>query len=180
MLKRLLDEIYSAHPAEFRAPGSPQDAARLLAQVTPRTSLSSFFSEAVVGAVSVERVSLRRHRPFLSSSFAPFFRGSFTVESGQTVLRGTFGPHPLVKGFVTLWFGFVGFFVATSLVLGPSLAADEGRSWWSGLLAGLGFAGAGLLIGLVGFFGVRFSKWLSRDDAEQMRRHITSALQNAA
>jgi len=42
----------------FPPPGSPEAVARLLAQATPRGSLSYLFSSALVGAVSVERVGL--------------------------------------------------------------------------------------------------------------------------
>lgn len=180
MIRRLFDEIYGGCPAEFVAPGSPEDAVRLLADATPRTSLSSLFADAIVGAVTVDRVVLRRHHVFFHNGFAPQFRGHFTLESGRTVLHGRFELHPLAKAFMTTWFGCVGFFSTFSLVIAPGIAVEKGVPWLAGLLVGLGFAAAGLLLGFLGLGFVRFCKRLAMTDAEFIRDHIESTLRAPA
>src|SRR5262249_51775573 len=132
MLRRLFDEVYGGDAAAFPAPGSPQQAADLLARATPRTSLHSPFQNGVVGAVRVERVSLRYHRAGIRNSFAPFFRGQFSIESGQTVLRGAFGLHPIAKAFMTVWFGIVG-----CSGLGGLVIAVQGAGSGAGVLSSL-------------------------------------------
>lgn len=176
MLKRLREEIYGGVPAEFAALGSPDETAHRLAQGSRR----GFARPAVAGRVSVEHVALRRSRLFSGNSFAPVFRGAFTADSGQTVLRGRFQLHPFVQAFVTLWFALIGVFCAIFLILGPSRAAEEGGPWRLGLLVGIVFATGCVLLGLVGFALLRFSKWLSRDDVAEIRHHITDLLEKGA
>ncbi len=57
MLGRLVDGIFGWSFAEFPSSGSPEDAARLPSQATPRSALGPLFSDAVVGTVSVKRVT---------------------------------------------------------------------------------------------------------------------------
>lgn len=135
IFNRLRKEIYGVEQAEFAAAGSPEAAVRRLALGTRRWSLSA----AVVGRVSVDRVVLRHHRPFLNDSFASVFRGCFTAECGQTLLRGRFQLHPSVQALITVWFGFVGIFCVISPVAGASIAAKQGDPWWLGVLIGLAF-----------------------------------------
>ncbi len=176
MLKSLREGIYGGVPAEFAAHGSPEEAARRLAQGSRR----GFARPAVFGRVSVEHVALHRSRFFASNSFAPVFRGAFTADSGQTVLRGRFQLHPFAQAFMTLWFALVGVFCAVFLILGTSAAAEEGGPWWLGLLVGIVFATGCLLFGIGGFALLRFSKWVSRDDVAEIRRHITELLEEGA
>jgi len=172
MLRRLREEIYGGVPEEFPTDGSPEQAAQRLAQGTGR----GFFRRAVVGRVSVERVTLRRQRALFGSSSGVVFRGTFTSESGRTVLRGCFQFHPFFQALLTLWFGSLGFFSALSLVLFPNAALEQGAPWWQGMLAGVAFATAGLVFGFLAFRFLRFHKWLYRSDVSEIRDHIRDVL----
>jgi hypothetical protein len=174
-LRRCFDEIYGETPASFEAIGSPDEAARRLAAATPRSALGSLFTESVVGAVSVDRVVLRRHRPSVSNSFAPYLRGRFTVEDGRTVLRGAFGLHAFVKLFLGVWFGFA----SLAAVMAAVGAQQPGGAPLSGIEAWLArafFAAVPLAFGGIGFLFVRFGKWIARGDAAYIRRHVEAAL----
>jgi hypothetical protein len=175
VFRRLFDEVYGGDGAEFPAPGSPQQAADLLARATPRTSLQTPFQNGVVGAVRAERVSLRYHRAGIRNSFAPFFRGQFSVESGQTVLRGAFGLHPIAKAFMTVWFGIAGCSGLAAVVI-----AVQGVVSGAGILSRLSVAVGALLFTALGFVFLRFAKWISRRDPEQIRLHTRGALRIAA
>jgi hypothetical protein len=162
MLKSLLDEIFGGVPEEFAAAGSPEEAARRLAEETPRRFA------ATVGRVSVEHVVLRRSR---SRSNGFEFRGRFVVESGRTLLRGRFQLAPSVQAFHTLWFGAVAWIPLHTFVHGVE---ERGASWWSGVAVG---AACGLLFGLFGFGLLRLNKSLSRTDNAKIRQHIKMALE---
>jgi hypothetical protein len=175
-VRRLVDSIYGAIPAEFTAPGSPEEAARTLAAATPRSALASLFTEAVVGPVTVDRVSLRRHRPAVNNSFAPYFRGRFTFASGRTVLAGSFGLHPAVKGFMTVWFGLVGVAFVAGLAMMAGGAIGAGASDASSRLTGLAVAGSAALFAALGLVFAQFGQGIARDDAERIRSHVETAL----
>ena len=68
--------------------------------------LFGFGSKPFVGRVSESSFSLRR-RIMYRNSFQTVLRARMRPERGGTVISGTCGMHPLVKGFMLIWFGGV-------------------------------------------------------------------------
>jgi hypothetical protein len=174
--RTIFEEIYGSTPAVFDAPGGPDEAARLLRAATPRSYWSTLFAERVVGPVSVERVALHRHLPSIRIGSAPVFRGRFVNDAGRTVLRGGFGLRRTVQVFVTLWLCGVSFSCAVAPGVGIAAAIKSGRPWWIGVIAGLFFSLAGMVLAGVGFAILKLSKVLRQGDAERIAGHIKSAL----
>ncbi len=176
MFRLIVDTIYGVTPARFDAPHEPEEAALLLRGATPGSSLATLFVESVVGRVSVERVRLHRYKPFLRIGATPVFRGRFVRDSGRTVLQGEFGLQRVVQAFMTLWFCCVGVWCLVAPGLGIRAAIDSGQPWWTGVIAGLLFSLAGLLLAAGAYAILEFSKRLARSDIERIEKHIRTAL----
>ena len=179
MIRRLLKEIYGGYPVSFPVNGSPEQASRALHERTARDKLVSCFTDAVVGSVSVDRVVLRRSRPLFYNSFAPIFRGRFTLHSGLTHLVGRFALPPFVQVFMSISFLFLMVFCASGFVLGPIVALEKGGPLWIGILLGVASASVGLGFGFFMFGFVKFLKSSSNADVEEIKQHIESALRLA-
>jgi len=173
ILGLIFEEIYGASPAAFDAPGEPAEAAGLLMAATPRTTL---FVERVVGPVSVERVALHRHLPFIRIGIAPVFRGRFVNEAGRTVLQGGFALPRSVQVFVTLWLCGLGAWCVIAPGLGIAAAIDSGQPWWIGVIGGLFFSLAGVVLAAIAYAILRVSKRLAQGDIERITAHIKLAL----
>jgi hypothetical protein len=175
-LRLIFEEIYGASPAAFDAPGEPAEAAGLLMAATPRSFWTTLFVERVVGRVSVERVTLHRHLPFIRIGSAPVFRGRFVNEAGRTVLQGGFALRRTVQVFVTLWLCAVGAWCVIAPGLGIAAALNSGRPWWAGVIGGLFFSLAGVVLAAVAYAILKLSKRLAQRDIDRITAHIKSAL----
>ena len=151
----------------FSSPYSlPQAVERLGAAVKP-TALHTPFREAVVGRVSDTRVRLRRHRPLVRNGFAPIFTGAFATRDGVTRLEGRFGLHPMVRIYLSLWYGIlavmVGVYTTAALRGGPL----RDTAMFVAILAALAIFPAVM---------TRVGRWLGRRDADYISEVIRRAL----
>ena len=175
MLRYLYDEIHGATKVVFDVPANLTDPIKQLADATPWSLFASWKKESVVGSVSSKRVTLRRHRPFLSNSYALVFRGEFRSDSGQTQLIGAFGLHPYAKWFMTIWFAFILLFIPLPIVLGIAASDYSLREMAIGALAGAAISAGGCVMLLCGIGLLRFGKCLAKDDVSKISAHIESS-----
>ena len=141
---------------ELVSPLPPEECEARLREATDRDGLLSWFgSRPVLGRVSGRSVRLRKRIGY-RNSFQTFLTGSLEERDGSTVFRGQAGVHPLVTGFMAVWFGLL------ILLGGAAFVAGVG-----GLLGGRGHV-LGVIVPAVGLaFGVGlvwFGRWLARNE----------------
>ncbi len=102
----------------------------------------------------------------VGTPFKPFFIGHFEVRGDVTVLIGKFTMLPLVKVFMSFWFGMCGLFAGAVLLGGFKPQARN---------ATLFLAAAGLMIS-GGIALVAAGKWFARNDAAWLSELIATAL----
>jgi hypothetical protein len=141
---------------ELETPLSPDECeARLRAVVGADLFVSWFSTRPVVGWVSGRSVRLRKRIGY-RNSFQTFLTGTLYGQAGGTVFRGQAGTHPLVRGFLAVWFGGV-------ILIGSALmvAAVAGRLTRGSPLLGVAIPPLLLAFG----FGVfRLGRWLARGE----------------
>jgi hypothetical protein len=136
-----------------------------LRAATKRSVFSALSETAAVGKVSEKSVRLQRVIPMIGNSFKPFFLGRFQSIEGKVLLVGRFTMLPIMKVFMTFWFGFVtltsvGFLFAVNstipvpAVLGPFVMVGGGVA----MLA--------------------LGKWLARNDIAWLSEVIEGALKS--
>jgi hypothetical protein len=97
-----------------------------------------------------------RKRISYRNSFQTFLIGSLEGRDGATVFRGRAGMHPLVIGFMAVWFGLL------ALIGGAAFVATVG-----GLIAGQSQPLGAIIPLLMAAFGVGlvwFGRWLARGE----------------
>jgi hypothetical protein len=166
MLRWFVRLLFDSTPAEFHsAYGLAESVARLSA-ATKRSAFSALGETAAVGKVSEKVVRLQRVIPMMGNSFKPFFIGHFEVRGEVAVLIGKFTMLPLVKVFMSFWFGMVILFSGVML-----LGGSKPQSPKAIIFALQPF----LMIG-VGIIGVVAGKWFARNDAAWLSERIATAL----
>ncbi len=168
MAVSLFERIYPSRPLTLQAPGSVSDAVRRLEGAVSRSALRTLFRESLVGSVSPSSVVVRRYRPWRSgNSFGPTFVGRFVQEPDAVRLEGAFTLHPLMRWVMTLWFSFVGLFLAVGVVriIAHPIMGDE-----------LLFVAAALGLGLWGVGLLRFGRWVGRKDVPYIETGLAAAL----
>jgi hypothetical protein len=164
MFRWLWRLLYESTPAEFRSAFGLEESVERLRAATKRSVFSALSETAAVGKVSEKSVRLQRVIPMVGNSFKPFFLGQFQSNNGQVLLVGRFTMLPIVKLFMTFWFGFVtltsvGFLfglnstIPAPAVLGPFVMVGGGVA----MLA--------------------FAKWLARNDVAWLSEVIEDALE---
>ena len=103
------------------------------------------------------------------NSFAPSYFGCIEGGTGSTRISGRFKLHPIVRGFLVLWFGALAFGGGLMILL-PSSA------WGSGRPPSLFLVLAPVGMGLLGFAFVRFARRLARRQVESIRCFLRSEL----
>ncbi len=169
MIRRLMDVIYGAVPADFESEFGLDESVKRLSSATKRSVFGALTHQAAVGRVSKRRVVLQKVIPFFGNSFKPFYTGEFREANGRVVLTGRFAMHWSVKTFMTLWFGFCALWTVLAIV--PLLMRDP-SAWWFPL------GGMGMFVAGVSF--VAFGKWLARNDIPWLSKVIQDALSGAA
>ena len=159
--------LFGSYPKTFESSYNVEESVRMLRAATKRSVFSSFLSQNAVGRVSAERVSLQRVIPLVGNSFKPFFVGQFERKNGRVLLEGHFTMHLFAKIFMSIWFGFVIFWIA----LATYQAIAEGKGNWHLPFFGLGLFLAGLVMVLIG-------KWFARNDMAWLSRVISAALKS--
>ncbi len=132
-------------------------------------SFSSIFgSKPIAGKVTETSLRLRKRIGY-RNSFQNFLTATMRPEGTGTVISGEFAMHPIVRVFMTIWFGGVILIGGTMFIgtIGGFLfgLAPHGDNAWIGVVVPP-------LMLLFGFALVRFGSYLARDEA----RFITDFL----
>lgn len=154
--------LYESTPAEFRSAFGLEESVKRLRAATKRSVFSALSEAAAVGKVSEESVRLQRVIPMVGNSFKPFFVGRFQMSDGKVLLVGRFTMLPLVKVFMTFWFGMV--LTSIGLLIGSTSPAPR-----PAMLVPFVMLGGGLAM-------VAFGKWLARNDMAWLSGVIEAAL----
>jgi hypothetical protein len=169
MLRWFGDLLFDSTPAQFPSDCGTAEAVRRLGTATRRWfSLRGAFTQAAVGTVAIDRVWLRRYRPFFHNGLQPYFVGRFVEIGGKATLVGQFGLSFWTKAFMCLWLGFC---LLWTLGAAASIAYDPG--------APIAFPLAGLAMFGLGIAFVVGAKALSRDDVSWLSSTIQDALERA-
>ena len=136
------------------SPFTPEDCAdRLQAAMGP-------FSE-VEGRVETGWVRLRK-KIFIRNSFQTFLHATLAPCGTGTRLRGTLGVHPVVKGFMGVWFGGLGLFGVIGVIKGaPPL---PGLLMLSGMI-------------VFGVVMIWFCRFMARGEERLLMEFVTSTLE---
>jgi hypothetical protein len=165
MFRWLWRLLYESTPAEFRSAFGIEESVERLRAATKRSVFSALSQTAAVGKVSEKSVRLQRVIPMVGNSFKPFFLGRFESREGKVLLVGRFTILPIIKVFMTFWFGMVTLgsvgllFGLTSTILAPAV------------LGPFVMLGAGVAM-------VAFGKWLARNDVAWLSEAIENALES--
>ncbi len=165
MFRWLWRLIYESTPAEFRSAVGLDESVERLHAATKRSVFSALSEAAAVGKVTKDSVRLQRVIPMVGNSFKPFFLGRFHVSEGRVLLTGRFTMLPIVKVFMTFWFGMVALGSVGFLLAAVSTMPVPA------VLAPLVMLGGGLAM-------VAFGKWLARNDVAWLSEVIEGALKS--
>ncbi len=121
-------------------------------------------SSDVDGRVEYDWIRLRK-KIFYRNSFQTFLTAKVKPEGSGTRIRGTLGMHPLVTGFMAVW--FAGVLAANLFILVPVLkSGDVPPGWFIAPLMPL--AGVGMIL---------FGRLLVRGDDKLLIEFVTTALE---
>jgi hypothetical protein len=158
--------LYDSTPAEFRSAYGISESVTRLSAATKRSVFSALGETTAVGKVSEKLIRLQRVIPMVSNSFKPFFIGHSEVRGEVTVLIGKFTMLPLVKVFMSLWFGMCCLFAAAVLLGG---LRPQGPNSTFFLLQPFLMIGGGIAL-------VAAGKWFARNDVAWLSALIATAL----
>jgi hypothetical protein len=158
--------LYDSTPAEFRSAYRIAESVERLSAATKRSVFSALGETTAVGKVSEKVVRLQRVIPMVGNSFKPFFIGHFEVRGEETVLMGQFTMLPLVKVFMSFWFGMCGLFAGAVLLGGFK---PQGPNATIFLLQPFLMICGGIAL-------VAAGKWFARNDAAWLSELIATAL----
>jgi len=158
--------LYDSTAAEFRSAYGLVESVEHLSAATKRSAFSALGETTAVGKVSEKVVRLQRMIPMVHNSFKPFFIGHFEIRDDVTVLVGNFTMLPLVKVFMSFWFGMCGLF-AGAVLLGGFKPQGPNAAFF--LLQPFLMIGAGIAL-------VAAGKWFARNDAAWLSELVATAL----
>jgi hypothetical protein len=165
MFRWLWRLLYESTPVEFRSAFGLEESVERLRAATKRSVFSALSETAAVGKVSEKSVRLQRVIPMVGNSFKPFFLGQFESSNGQVLLVGRFTMLPIVKVFMTFWFGFVSL-TSLGFLLGASSTTPV-----PAVLGPFGMIAGGVAM-------LAFAKWLARNDVAWLSKLIEGALES--
>ncbi|MGB6310198.1 MAG: hypothetical protein WBF89_20635 [Steroidobacteraceae bacterium] len=166
MFRWLVRLLYDSTPAEFRSPYNLAESVERLSAASKRSAFSALAETTAVGKVSEKAVRLQRVIPMVRNSFKPFFIGRFELRGDGVVLIGKFTMVPLVKVFMSFWFGMCGLFAGEVLLSGFKPHAPKAVFF---LLQPFLMIAAGIAL-------VAAGKWFARNDAAWLSGVIATAL----
>ncbi len=166
MIRSFVRGLYGSEPKEFVSAFGLAESVTRLQAATKRSVWSALAETAAVGKVSENAVRLQRVIPMINNSFKPFFIGRFELRGGVTVLTGRFTLLPLVKAFMSFWFGVTG--VAAVVIL---VASSVGKGPDSAI-----FVLQPPLMIAFGIGLVAVGKWFARNDVAWLSGVIAGAL----
>ena len=147
-MKNLKKLLFGFEPALFRMVSSPEEAVRRLSDRVKPTVFHTFFTQALVGKVTMDGVHLCRHQPLWNKN-GPHFHGKFVIRNGVTHLEGEFSMPWLIKVFFILWFtGLlgIGLFLIISFLRGQISEDPSKLILFIGALLGMGAGGTLILV----------------------------------
>jgi hypothetical protein len=165
MFRWLWRLLYESTPIEFSSAFGLEESVERLRTATKRSVFSALSETAAVGKVSEKSVRLQRVIPMVGNSFKPFFLGWFQSSEGKVLLVGRFTMLPIVKVFMTFWFGTVAL-ASVGLVFGLNSTMPVPAVFGPFVMVGGGVA------------MVAFGKWLARNDVVWLSRLIEGALKS--
>jgi hypothetical protein len=165
MFRWLWRLLYESTPVEFSSAFGLEESVERLRTATKRSVFSALSETAAVGRVSEKSVRLQRVIPMVGNSFKPFFLGWFQSSEGKVLLVGRFTMLPIVKVFMTFWFGTVAL-ASVGLLFGLNSTMPVPAVFAPFVMVGGGVA------------MVAFGKWLARNDVEWLSRLIEGALKS--
>jgi hypothetical protein len=165
MFRWLWRLLYESTPVEFRSAFGLEESMERLRAATKRSVFSALSEAAAVGRVSEESVRLQRVIPMIGNSFKPFFLGHFQNNAGTVLLIGRFTMLPIVKMFMTFWFGIVTL-ASVGLLLGLNSKVPT-----PAVLGPVAMIGGGVAL-------LAFGKWLARNDVAWLSAVIETALES--
>ena len=139
---------------KIRTPVSIEETERRILETLGRGFFSRRFLGKVTGSLKQNELKIRRRRLFWSNSFAPTLYAETTTENGESWIIGAYGLDRFVRGFMKIWFGFLGFWSIFGIPIGLfSLLAGDGENSMFLIApfmmfgAGLAFVDAGVFFG---------------------------------
>ena len=159
---------FHGREAKFSTPLPREEAARRLAAIVEAATLLPSFRHSLVGVVTQERVTIRRHRPFFGNVFTPTFSGNFSARGPESTLQGSFSVSRHVKRSLILVYCVLAY-VSLSLVIGLVRALAGGPFIWEFAVVELSFAA--LAWSITYFIGR-----LAREDSAFLSRSIHEAI----
>lgn len=130
------------------------------------------WSGSVVGSVGATSFRLRKRIGY-RNSFQISLYGKIIDESGQTRLHCKVGLHPLVRAFLTVWFGGVsigcGAMAIRTIDLLRNTHGALPANGWQALAVPFGMLGFGVVL-------VRSGKYLARDEPDFLIDFVRRAL----
>jgi hypothetical protein len=165
MFRWLWRLLYESTPVEFSSAFGLEESVERLRTATKRSVFSALSETAAVGKVSEKSVRLQRVIPMIGNSFKPFFLGRFQSSEGKVLLVGRFTMLPIVKVFMTFWFGSLAL-VSLGLLFGLNSTMPVPAVFGPLVMVGGGVA------------MVAFGKWLARNDVAWLSKLIEGALRS--
>jgi hypothetical protein len=165
MFRWLWRLLYESTPVEFSSAFGLEESVKRLRTATKRSVFSALSETAAVGKVSEKSVRLQRVIPMIGNSFKPFFLGRFQSSEGKVLLVGRFTMLPIVKVFMTFWFGSLAL-VSLGLLFGSNSTMPVPAVFGPLVMVGGGVA------------MVAFGKWLARNDVAWLSKLIEGALKS--
>ncbi len=165
MFRWLWRLLYGFTPAEFHSVFGLEESVERLRAATKRSVFSALSETAAVGKVAEKSVRLQRVIPMVGNSFKPFFLGRFESREGKVLLVGRFTMLPIIKVFMTFWFGMITL-VSVGLLFSLNSTAPV-----PAVLGPLAMIGVGVAM-------LAFGQWLARNDIAWLSAVIEGALQS--
>jgi len=137
-----------------------------LRAVTKPSALDALTSQAAVGRVSEQDVSLQRVIPSVRNPFKPCFVGCFEPTASGTRLVGRFTMPWVIKALVTIWISFC--FLWTAAASWFVIASGNGERWYFPLF--------GVCMLVAGGLVVKVGTWFGRNDVAWLTGVISNAL----
>jgi hypothetical protein len=163
--------LYSSEPLKVSTPLSLDAAQRKLNGALTRIGIPYVMSTRLVGYARDSRFKISLHRRFQAGSGSSVLTGTLFRSSsdGQTMLQGEFRVPMFIRGFMTLWFGFLGIWSAVGIPAGIIMLLT---GQWQGIL----FVAVPLLMFGFGVGFVKIGGGLSGKDRRLVAEKIADAV----
>ena len=169
--KYVKELLYSSETLKVSTPLSPDAAQQKLNDALTRVGVPYVMSTRLVGYARDNRFKISLHRRFQAASATSVLSGTLFRSSsgGRTILTGAFRLPFFVRGFMTVWFGFLAVWSAVGI---PAGLIGLLAGWWQGIL----FLVVPILMFGIGVAFVKFGGGLSGEDRRLVAEKIAEAI----